>query len=218
MPSFSSLEISGYRDHHIANTFIRQEDETAHLGVVFPGIGYTAAMPVCYYPGLVLRSLGADLLNLETAYARSGFSNLGEAEQAAWLLADAAAALTAALKQRRYTRVTLVGKSLGTVATAALLEGRSDLPISECIWLTPVLRSAQVCRWIAAGKPRGLLAIGAADSYYRPELIAGLERGLGRKALVFPGADHSLEIQGDPAGTVRVIAELVNRVMEFLAL
>ena len=216
MPSFSSLPIHGYRDRPLSNTFIRQEDETSHLGVVFPGIGYTAAMPVCYYPGLVLRSLGADLLNVEYAYARSGFSNLSEEEQTAWLQADAAAALKFALNQRCYTRVTLVGKSLGTLAIAALLEGRPDLLVSECLWLTPVLRSALVRDRIAVGKPRGLLVIGTADSYYRAELIPSLEKGLGRKALVFPGADHSLEIQEDPAGSVRVIEDLVRGVMEFL--
>src|SRR5512147_2415183 len=103
MPTFNPLPISGYRDQPVANSFIRQDGETWHLGVILPGIGYSAAMPVCYYPGLALRGMGADVLNVETAYQRTSFSSLGDKEQLAWLLADAAAALKAGLSQRRYT-------------------------------------------------------------------------------------------------------------------
>ncbi len=216
MPSFSSLPVFGYRELPVANTFIRQERATEHLGIVLPGLGDSAGMPVCYYPGLVLRDLGADLLNVEYTYTRTDFPSLSEEEQIGWLRADVGAAVQAGLAQRRYRRVTLVGKSIGTLAMAALFAARPALPVSECIWLTPVLRSATVREAIARGGQRSMLAIGAADSYYRPELIPDLERGLDRKALVIPNADHSLEIAGDPLASLKAMELLVQEIVSFL--
>jgi hypothetical protein len=218
MPSFSSLPISGYREQPLANTFVRQDAGTLHLGIVFPGLGYSSSMPVCYYPGLVLREMGADLLNVEYAYTRTNFSSLSNEEQLRWLLADAQAAVEVGLRQRGYTRITLVGKSLGTLAVAALLENRADLPVSACIWLTPVLTSPLVRQKIAAGHPdmRSMLAIGSADSFYRPEWIAALQPGLTRPALILPSADHSLEVPGDPLASLHAMQRLVEEIISFL--
>ena len=115
------LELQGYKGA-VDNLFFRQEADTDHLAVLFPGRGYTTQGPVLYYPGALLRNRGADVLNVDYAYdKRSDFDELSEEEQTAWLKADGKAALDAALSQRDYRHLTLVGKSLGTLVLALLL-------------------------------------------------------------------------------------------------
>ena len=121
MPKFTitSLPISGYQDKPVPNTFFRQDGEAQHVAVVLPGIGYTADMPVLYYPATLLREAGADVLQVKYAYTLDpAFQRADDSERLRWLQADVAAAWQAVSEQRPYTRVSLVGKSLGTRAMA----------------------------------------------------------------------------------------------------
>jgi hypothetical protein len=143
--STGSLRIAGFGERLVQNTFFEQDEETGHVAVVFPGYGYRCFGPVIYYPTLVLLSLGADVLWVEYAYDREpGYQDLPSAERGEWLASDARAATNAALEQRRYERVTLVGKSLGTIAMGNLLTEDSRLSSAKAIWLTPLLRSSEL--------------------------------------------------------------------------
>lgn len=64
------LDIISYRDQRVPHTFIQQESVTQHLGIVFPGLSYTAHMPVLYYPSELLVNYGADVLRVEYDYTQ----------------------------------------------------------------------------------------------------------------------------------------------------
>src|SRR5215210_1072785 len=68
MYSSTTLDIRGHRGDAVPNTFFAQDSETHHLAVVFPGLGYTAHMPVLYYPRRLLLERGADVLLVEYDY------------------------------------------------------------------------------------------------------------------------------------------------------
>jgi hypothetical protein len=218
MYTITSLEIAGYREQRVPNTFFRQDGQTDHLAIVLPGLGYTGDMPVLYYPKAVLLGLGADVLQVKYAYnERPDFQRLSDAERNQRLSADVAAACDVGLAQRAYQRVSLVGKSLGTRAMADLLGINDRLAHAYCVWLTPLLRDNTLRTAIQQRKPRSLFVIGTADPFYDPAYLAEMQRATGGDALVLEGADHSLEIAGDIDRSLVAMRDLVSAVRAFYA-
>jgi len=230
-----SLPIVGYHDRPVAHTFFRQARETGHVALLLPGVGYTTHMPLLYYPARILLQLGADVLRVETMYARlSEYEALDPAERTRWVFADAAAACRAGLAQRTYRRITLVGKSLGTLAVGHLLATEPALPLraeptrlsssqaqdeatAEIIWLTPLLWNETLREQIRQVKPRSLFASGSADPHYSADHLAALQGVTGGQAVVIENANHSLEIEGDVAQSLRALGQVVQAVQTFLA-
>lgn len=213
----SSLPIAGYRDLPVPNTFVRQPGETDHLALILPGYAYPCEMPALYYPAALLLSLGADVLHVRYAYNENpDFRALPEPEQDAWLFADVAAATAAALAQRPYQRVTLVGKSLGTLAMGHLLATDSRLAGAYCVWLTPLLSDATLVAQMRQHCRRAFFVIGTADSEYDAATLAELRQATGGDALVVEGAHHGLEISDDLERSILVMRDLVAALRIFL--
>lgn len=215
---YTSLSISDFKGQALPNTLLKQKGTTDHLALLFPGLNYSAAMPVLYYPGRILLERGADLLQVEYTYNRQpGFSALSDADQAAWQRADAAAALEAALAQRAYQHITLVGKSIGTLAMGELVDSDPRLSKARCIWLTPLLTQDRLYEQIERGGQCGLFVTGTADAYYRPERLNHLVEITCSSSLVIAGADHSLEIPGNIWASLTALNELLRSVDDFMS-
>ncbi len=92
------LEVIGYRGQLVTNTFFRQDADTDHLAVIFPGLGYRCSGPLLHYATSVLTSLGADVLWVEYAYDKQPeYGKLEAQARKAWRLTDSKAGLQAAL-------------------------------------------------------------------------------------------------------------------------
>jgi pimeloyl-ACP methyl ester carboxylesterase len=218
MVNFETLSIAGYVNRAVQNTFLRQSQGADHLAVVFPGLGYSVGMPVLYYPGQLLAELGADVLLVDTRYNRiPEYEQAPDEEKNRWLEADADAAQEAALSQGRYRRVTLVGKSIGTLAAGHVLHSHPDLPNLACAWLTPLVKSAQLRQRIKSVRHRALFVIGTADPHYSPALVEELRVATGGEVMAIQGANHSLEIAGDIVKSVEIMREVVERIKGFLS-
>lgn len=213
----AALDIAGYLGRPVPNAFFRQDGETRHLGLILPGLRYRSSMPALYYPALLLKALGADVLAVNYRYDEEpGLETLPDAERAAWWTADAAAVIDAALAQRRYERVTIVGKSLGTGTMARLLADDERLRTAEAIWLTPVLKKPGFPDLMGRCPQRGLVVIGTADWYYDEHILADLERR-GLQVLVVRDVTHGLECPGDAVRSAEAIVEITQAVSRFLA-
>ena len=108
---------------------------------MLPGFGYTLDMPLFYYLENLCLDRECDVLRVETTYSQNAaFGEATEIEQARWVAADAQAAWQAGLAQADYASAVVAGKSLSTLAMAALLA--PPLPTSpnvQSVWLTPLL-------------------------------------------------------------------------------
>lgn len=211
------LEIAGYGGLPVPNTFIRQDDETRHLGVILPGLRYRPNMPGLYYLALHLRIIGADVLMVDYRYdQRPDLATMPDAERRAWWLADATASLESGISQRRYDRITIVGKSLGTVTMASLLADDERLRAAEAIWLTPALKAPGLPQLIHHCRQRGLMMIGTADPYYDADLLAGF-RQQGLQVLELPDVDHRLECPDGAVRSAEAMADMTRAFERFLA-
>ncbi len=211
----TTLPIEGYRHEAVPNRFYRQP-ETSRLAILFPGYRYSCDMPVLYYPGQLMLSRGSDVLKVDYFYdALPNFAKGGDDEALRRLYADAEAALEAGLLQRRYEKVILIGKSLGTTAMAHLLSRHSTLPASDWIWLTPALEPTDVKR-ILAIRPRSLLVVGTADSLYDASLVGELEQSARAMCVVIEHADHGLLIDDNLRLTLQALETVLETMEVFL--
>ena len=214
--SVTSLDIAGYRGEPVPNTLYTREGGAEEVGILLPGIGYTAHMPLLWYTRRLLQEGGADVLAVEYAYMRRPEFQPFESQAAERLRVDVAAALHTVLPYRSYTRVKLVGKSLGTLAMGYLLADQMVEP--RCaIWLTPLVKRDELRRQMLHQRSRSLVVIGTADPHYDADLLRQLQEAPGGEELVIPGADHSMEIEGDTLRSVQVLEQIVQTVGRFLA-
>jgi hypothetical protein len=215
----SSLDVSGYRDRAVPNTLYRQECKANHLAIVFPGYGYQASMPALYYPVRLMLARDFDVFQVDYAYNRcADFRTSPPDEQMRWFQTDVERACDAALSQRAYRQVTLVGKSIGTRAMGHLLSADAALREvrTQCIWLTPLLREERLRAQIVEGGRRSLFVIGTADQHYAPGYLRQVQEATGGQTVVIDGANHSLEIEGDVAGSLRAMERVVRAIAQFL--
>lgn len=211
------LKINGYRNEPVPNTFIQQAGSTDRIAILFPGIGYTCHMPLLYYTRSLLFALGSDILLVEYAYNKSAhFQALSNEERERWFFADVEAASEAALFVHEYSEVTLVGKSLGTLAIAHLLS-KSRFANSRAVWLTPLLRDERVRIQIRKTAQKALVVVGTNDMQFDADFLATLRTVPQVEAMVLEGADHSLEFKGDLLKSINLMEQVIGRMREFFA-
>jgi predicted alpha/beta-hydrolase family hydrolase len=210
-----SLTITGYSGKSVLNRFYRQDQPATIQAILIPGLRYTCDMPLLYYPTKLLLQRGIDVLQLHTDYTISSYQSLPPGERAAWLLADAQAAVQVGRNQRSYSKLILIGKSIGTLALAGLVS--TDLGAEAMtIWLTPLLHQPFLVNAALQYKAPVLFIAGSGDSTYDPDAMERIRQATGAEALVIDGADHSLEISGNLSRSLRALEEVIQAITRFL--
>ncbi|MBN1966280.1 MAG: hypothetical protein JW910_16650 [Anaerolineae bacterium] len=217
MANFQQLAITGYEQQPVPNRFFQPVEHTGHLAVLLPGLNYTAQMPLLYYPAQLLLSLGADVLQVNYDYpVRPGYRSLSEEERDALLHADADAALRAGLAQADYTRLTLLGKSIGTLALGRLLAGSGLPEHTQAVWLTPLLANNHAYADLRQATQHGLFVMGTTDPYYDPARWQELRAQSHTDMVLIEGADHGLNLAGNVPGSVDALGRVMRAMQHFL--
>ena len=215
MYTLRRLETAGYRGDPVPHTYFQQEVENGHLAVILAGQGNNCQHPTLYYPTRELLLRGADALLVDYCL-RPAFATLTGEELRACVTADTIASYQAATRERRYERVTLVGKSLGTLAMGHVLGTLSPSRQLQAVWLTPLLKTAELRAQIRHTHPRSLFVIGSEDPHYHAAEIAELAHVTRGAALVLPGADHLLEVPEGVLASLRVMGQILQALQDFL--
>jgi len=215
MSKITALAITGYGGQLVPNIFFQQEEGSKTLAVLLPGLNYTCDMPLLYYSTRLLEQRGADVLQLHADYTSSDFQMASPLERIQRLSGDALAAVESGLARQSYIRLVLVGKSIGTLAMAHLV-GTSLGAEAVTIWLTPLLGQPWLAE--AAMKSRGpaLFVAGTADPAFDASALARIKDRARAEAFLVEGANHSLEIPGDPLGSIQIIVEIMQGLASFL--
>jgi hypothetical protein len=211
------LDLKSYNNQPLPNTFFKKETDTDHLVLLLPGRGYTTQMPLFFYSALLLLERSADVLRLDVNYmARDDFQALEMNEQLRCLFDEVEAAYRAGMAQRNYQQVTLVGKSLGTLAMGHLLTTEPLLPAVNAIWLTPLLRFDFLREQIKAFAGHSLFAIGTADPHYDAKCLTEVQQATNGEVVIIEGADHGMNIAGDMLESIKVVGKIVQAIDAFL--
>lgn len=174
--------------------------------VILPGAGYSVQAPLLWYARRAVLMAGRNVVAITDAFDRDGD------DPAAWVAERA----TAALKHvgARDARPLIVAKSISTLA--APVAATEALP---AVWLTPLTApgspaaSHVVPGLRAATQPRLLIA-GSAD----PAWDVGVAASLGNaEVLEFAGANHSLELPDDVAGSLDNLRRASDAIHRFVS-
>lgn len=173
----------------------------AGILVVFPGRQYGPQAPLLRGPIEALTGEGWDVL--VASYREGEASDRGDP-----ILWRARQALDRILPARRARRIALLGKSMGTPYVAALCADQTGLTHARAAYLTPLIGNAEFERNFLRTQQPSYLAVGTADPFYSVEALERLKARGNLRVAVVDGADHGLNVPGDPQAS-RQAAELV---------
>lgn len=166
--------------------------------VLLPGRNYPPDLPLLHFS---MRALLQRQWSVRQVWWQASAVD-DSTETADWVTAQ----LLAAVGDEAVDLV--VAKSLGCYA--APYAASSALP---AIWLTPVLTDPLVADALLANDARQLVVIGSADPYLDDAVVRTLAERPSVEVWVTPSADHALAVPGDVAQSVRLLGELVERVV-----
>lgn len=212
--TYSTLAVEGFRGNPVPNELARQQLGSTTLAVLLPGRWYTCDMPLFYYAGRLLIDRGWDVLRVQYDYRQVNDAT-SEDEQLERLTVDSRSAVDAGLAHGTYQRLVLVGKSLGTIAMAQLLPAL-DVADAWSVWLTPLFKRPGVLQCVATCSDRCLVVVGSEDSHFDPDVVGRLASDAQCVTLVIDGGEHSLDLQGDAAGSAMSVVTTIHAMDRFL--
>ena len=215
MTKITELAITGYGGQPVPNIFFHQEEGVKALAVLLPGLNYTCDMPLLYYSTRLLEQRGADVLQLHANYTGTNFQMASPLERIQRLSGDALAAVESGLARQSYTCLVLVGKSIGTLAMAHLID-TPHAGEAVTIWLTPLLGQPWLVEAATNSRGPSLFVAGTADPAFDAAALERIKESTGAEAFLVEGANHSLEIPGDPLGSIHIIGEIMQGLSSFL--
>ncbi|WP_191557043.1 alpha/beta hydrolase [Metabacillus idriensis] len=206
--------VTGFKDAIISYTILSNNSESKSLAIMFPGLGYTAQGPLFHYATGVYINKNVDVLHINYQYNSAFYESFSNEELDEALKRDVRNVIDTVLSSHTYSNFYLIGKSLGTIALASEL-GRTAFFDAKVIWLTPLLNREDVFGSMVKRKKRGLCIIGDKDPYYKKERFQELKKNPAIDSLLIPEANHSLEVEGDPAGSIDILKEVMTKIEAF---
>ena len=103
----------------------------------------------------------------------------------------------------------MIGKSLASLLAGTI--GDRDL---AAVWLTPLLTERSVVEALADTHRPTLLAGGSADAVWRADVIPA---NPAIEVLEIPGADHAVQVRGNPYASLDALRRITDAVGELAA-
>jgi len=212
-----TLKIKGYRNRLVPNTFYSSENKTNHVAILYPGWEYTNQMPLLFYTRQLLINRGADVLCVDYSYScNNEFNNSSNIEKKKWITADVISAYKSVICYRHYREITLIGKSLGSLAVVYLLQMGITLEKLKILWITPALSENELQKAIKECKYESLLIIGTEDRFYDPDVLYQIQKNTSTEVLIIQDADHNLGIKGEIIGSIDNLKIVIDALNSFL--
>ena len=171
--------------------------DPGRVAVILPGARYLPFAPLLWFAREVATGSGWSVLDVWDEYLDRSVDPWRWVEDRA----------EAALARAGDARVVLVTKSLTSRAVGVAAE--RHLP---GIWLTPLLHNDAVAAGFSSLQAPALLVGGTADESWD----GGVARAAGHEVLELEGADHALQIPGDPLASVDSLRRAVHAMQEFI--
>jgi len=215
MAEIERLPIRGYGDAFVPNQFLKQVGNVDGLAILLPGLGYTCDMPIFYYTELQFLVGRFDVLRVDYDYRQLGVQSWSGADHERRLIEDVRASVQAGVAQRSYSEVTVVGKSLGTLAMAHLAANGVISPAWGSVWLTPLLRQDDVWESMQQRTPPTAVVIGTEDHHFDPERLSAFDGRDNTTVLIVEGGNHSLNA-GETAGdSAQALSDVIRQMDTF---
>lgn len=187
-------------------TLLSQDSEK--LAVVLPGAGYTAQAPLLYYSTSLFVQKGYDVLHVNYSYTQEELQALG----AEGLSQDAKAVINHVSPS--YQSMAFCAKSLGTLALTHIIHSYEP---EFNIWLTPLLQREEVYHSLLDTPYKGFVVIGDQDPCFINDRFNNLHKINPLETLLVQGADHGLEIKGNPTESINILQDYMTKLDTFIS-
>ncbi|WP_194189914.1 alpha/beta hydrolase [Clostridium chrysemydis] len=179
------------------------------LVVILPGIAYTIDRVTIEYSGELALSQNYDLMEIEYGFqvARKGFN----VEEEFNIIADETLELVKdALNLKKYKEIIIIGKSIGTCVQDFLNEKIEEINIKN-IYISPIDKT------VGMGFKEGSLIItGSKDPLLSEENLQNIVDSKKYKVMIFNGANHALNLEKDPIGSLEIQIEIIKAIKTFI--
>ena len=192
----------------------RQEQDPAGLLIALPGNHYGVDGPLLYYPCRLLQDEGWDTLALTYSFQSAGveFSH----EMFPVVLQECQNAIRRILSERDYSRIGLVGKSLGAFVIAQLSVTEEALQSARCLYITPPLGTPFFDDLFQQSSHPAHISVGMKDRFYSPQAIEALNAKRYFTMTIIEDADHSMDVTGDLAASVEAVHRVTLEGVDFI--
>lgn len=182
------------------------------LALLLPGFGYGPQKPLLHYAQRAAQSAGLTVLAVDYGtLPRCDDLDRRMREAFPAALKAAAAQLDDAAVREEWRAIYLIGKSFGTLVAGELAAQRPALPI-RLICLTPVEAALAYLE-----RPDCLFAAcGDADPLVSGAALARMRSAAGDRLQIFHGANHSLEVPGDPLESIEILRQVTAALCRLL--
>jgi len=214
MAELVSLPLATADGRPLVHKFYRHPESAAGLLVIFPGNHYGVDGPLLYYPAKLLGAEGWDTLAVSYGFQTAMREPFADGLES--LVTECVAAIAAAIESRGYSRIGLIGKSLGAGVVAYLCAHRSELTTARAAYLTPALGTPFFDPFFVKTSQPAFLAVGTSDRYYSAEVLERLRGQRPFELVLIEGADHSLDVPGDLSASIEAAGRAVAGVLHFL--
>lgn len=117
--------VTGYKEKDIHFTVLSTDEHTSKLAILLPGAGYTAQAPLLHYSTGVFLHKSVDVLQVNYRYNDKFYDPFTMDELVEAIKHDVDAVINKVLEENSYNGYYLVGKSLGTIAMASLVDRKT---------------------------------------------------------------------------------------------
>ena len=187
------------------------------LVILLPGLSYNLSMPLFFYTSQILAKRGADVLGVGYQYASDEkFQKLDQDKKLAAIKADGEDILKHAENLGEYERVTIIGKSLGTLSMGWSAPNRKAFKNLRLVWLTPSLKDTELADQIRKAENPSLILIGANDPSFNKQLMESLNRSPHVTVRAIPGVDHAFNHAKGVPESAQVLGVAMQNLRDWL--
>ncbi|MFP3324223.1 alpha/beta hydrolase [Planococcus sp. SIMBA_160] len=206
--------IKGDKGQSINYSLVLNQDQTKKLAIFLPGIGYTAKSPLFHYTERLLAEQEYDILRINYDFTNPFYDAYTMAEIEEAVKRDAKQVIDLVLKGSLYEKFFLVAKSLGTIALADELE-RQKFNGAKTVWLTPLLKHAEVYKAMKQSPNPALSFIGDKDHYYESSRMEEIQANSQLDAHVLKDVNHGMDFIGDPLKSIDILKDIITDIQAF---
>lgn len=205
------IEINGRKHHNFSIKLSEENAGASHIALLLPGVGYRLENPIFYFVQQLLIDRGYQIAAVDYAYDKvEGFRDFSF-EEIMEILGNDATSIGEALSQLpNHNSKLVVGKSLGTVLMANLMD-QGFIKNSKLAWLTPSSKVPQVPNNIQEHAANSYVCIGTADKGYEKAVYQAFEKA-GATVTILDDLAHVLECENDVPKSIqghhKMIADL----------
>ena len=180
------------------------------LAVFFPGIGYTADMPLLYYSRKAAQREGFEIRLLPyTGFPHKINGDAEKMKESFRLALTQSREMLSSVDLTEYDRLLFVGKSIGTAAAAAIAAGLDDRDRIHMLLYTPLEAT------FSFPVAQALVFTGDADPWVAEGRIPELCRERDLPCHVIHGANHSLET-GQIPDDIENLEKIMKKTAKFI--